>query len=95
MTQSDVDSDLFGDECDNCPSVANANQADVGETDNGGTADGVGDACDPRPELGGDSLYLFDGLNFTSLPALGAMSAEGPGPIRDRPSPPPSRRGRN
>ena len=66
---NDEDNDGIVDECDNCPSVANANQADTGEVNSGGTADGVGDACDPRPTLGGDSLYLFDGLNFTSLPA--------------------------
>jgi hypothetical protein len=66
---NDEDNDGVVDECDNCPSIANANQADVGEVNNGGTADGVGDACDPRPNLGGDGLYLFDGLNFTSLPS--------------------------
>jgi hypothetical protein len=65
----DEDGDGIVDECDNCPSIANADQADVREVNAGGTADGVGDACDPRPTLGGDSIYLFDGLNFTSLPA--------------------------
>jgi hypothetical protein len=65
----DEDGDGVVDECDNCPSISNANQADVREVNAGGTADGVGDSCDPRPTLGGDSIYLFDGLNFTSLPA--------------------------
>jgi len=65
----DEDHDGIVDECDNCPSISNANQADVREVNAGGTADGVGDACDPRPTAGGDSIYLFDGLNFTSLPA--------------------------
>jgi hypothetical protein len=32
-------------------------------------ADGVGDACDPRPDDGGESIYLFDGMNFTTIPA--------------------------
>jgi hypothetical protein len=57
------------DECDNCPSIANANQADIREVNASAVADGVGDACDPRPTAGGDSIFLFDGLNFTSLPA--------------------------
>lgn len=65
----DEDGDGIVDECDNCPSIANANQADTREVNAGATADGVGDACDPRPTAGGDSIYLFDGLNFTSLPA--------------------------
>jgi len=65
----DEDNDGIVDECDNCPSIANANQADIREVNAGGAADGVGDACDPRPTQGGDSLYLFDGLNFTSFPA--------------------------
>jgi hypothetical protein len=64
----DEDGDGIVDECDNCPSMDNANQADIGEVNAGGTADGVGDVCDPRPTAGGDSIFLFDGLNFTSLP---------------------------
>jgi len=64
----DEDGDGVVDECDNCPSMVNPNQADVGEINAGGTADGVGDACDPRPAAGGESIYLFDGLNFTSFP---------------------------
>jgi hypothetical protein len=65
----DEDGDGVVDECDNCPSVANANQANVGEVNNGVTADGVGDACDPRSSAGGDSIFFFDGMNFTSIPA--------------------------
>jgi hypothetical protein len=68
-SSNDEDSDGVVDECDNCPSIANTNQADLGEVNGGGTADGVGDACDPRPSSGGDSIYLFDGLNFTTFPA--------------------------
>ena len=66
---NDEDNDGIVDECDNCPSIANNNQADIREVNAGGAADGVGDACDPRPTQGGDGLYLFDGLNFTTLPA--------------------------
>jgi thrombospondin type 3 repeat protein len=68
-TTHDEDGDGIVDECDNCPSIANANQADVREVNAGGMADGVGDACDPRPTAGGDSIFLFDGLNFTTFPA--------------------------
>jgi hypothetical protein len=64
----DEDGDGVVDECDNCPSIANANQSDVGEINAGQTADGVGDACDPRPAAGGDGIFLFDGMNFTTLP---------------------------
>jgi hypothetical protein len=65
----DEDSDGVADECDNCPSIANANQANIGEVNNGVSADGVGDACDPRPTAGGDAIFFFDGMNFTSIPA--------------------------
>jgi hypothetical protein len=65
----DEDGDGVVDECDNCPSVSNAGQADIGEVNAGGSADGVGDACDPRPSAGGDSIFLFDGMNFTTLPS--------------------------
>jgi hypothetical protein len=63
-TMHDEDGDGVVDSCDNCPSVANANQADLGELNAGGSPDGVGDACDPRPSNGGDSILLFD--PFTS-----------------------------
>jgi hypothetical protein len=64
----DEDGDGVVDECDNCPSLANANQANLGEVNNGVGADGVGDACDPRPNAAGDSIFFFDGINFTSIP---------------------------
>jgi hypothetical protein len=59
-TTHDEDGDGIVDGCDNCPTVANADQADFGEINAGGSADGVGDACDPRPAMGGDSILLFD-----------------------------------
>jgi hypothetical protein len=65
----DEDGDGVVDECDNCPSVSNANQANVGEVNAGTNADGVGDACDPRPASGGDSIFFFDGMNFTTIPS--------------------------
>lgn len=66
---NDEDNDGLVDECDNCPSVANANQANVGEVNAGTAADGVGDACDPRPAAGNDTIFFFDGMNFTTIPS--------------------------
>jgi hypothetical protein len=61
--QQDEDGDGDGNVCDNCPSIANATQANTGETGAGNPADGVGDACDPRPTLGGDAIAFFDGFD--------------------------------
>jgi hypothetical protein len=58
--QYDEDGDRVGDVCDNCPHVANAQQEDTLE---GAAKDGVGDACDPNPTMGGDQLALFLGFN--------------------------------
>jgi hypothetical protein len=55
----DEDGDGIDDACDNCPSIANPDQADVGELNAGNLPDGVGDACDPRPTQGGDAIALF------------------------------------
>jgi hypothetical protein len=52
--QSDEDHDVVGDRCDNCPLVANATQQALAD------ADGVGDACDPRPDVDGDCLIVVD-----------------------------------
>lgn len=54
--QHDEDKDAVGDVCDNCPHIANTNQANTGE---GASPDGVGDACDPRPALPGDTIARF------------------------------------
>jgi len=58
--QHDEDGDGVLDACDNCPSVPNPDQLDQREVAAGFAADGVGDACDPRPALGGDAILLFD-----------------------------------
>lgn len=57
--QHDEDGDAYGDVCDNCPHVTNEGQSDVAD------GDGVGDACDPNRQAGGDTLLRFD--PFVSL----------------------------
>jgi hypothetical protein len=54
----DEDGDGFFDACDNCPAIEN-NQADTTEIEMRAFADGVGDACDPRPGASGDDLHGF------------------------------------
>jgi hypothetical protein len=56
----DEDADGLDDACDNCPTVANTDQADAIEIENGEDADGVGDVCDPHPATTGDRLALFE-----------------------------------
>lgn len=52
--QRDHDADTKGDVCDHCPHLA------VTDTDSDG--DGIGDACDPRPTMGGDVRRLWEGF---------------------------------
>ena len=70
----DEDGDGVVDWCDNCPAVANASQANTSETGAGGAADAVGDACDPNPTAGGDSIFYFDGFT-SSLATNGWVSS--------------------
>ncbi|HEX5062342.1 MAG TPA: hypothetical protein VFV99_23385 [Kofleriaceae bacterium] len=72
----DRDQDTVVDSIDNCPDVANTNQADddgdgTGDVcdpcppfaDNSdGDGDGVGNACDPNPATAGDTLVAFEGF---------------------------------
>jgi len=58
-TQADEDGDGVGNACDNCPHLTNTNQANSGETALGNLVDAVGDACDPQPTTGGNTIALF------------------------------------
>jgi hypothetical protein len=53
----DEDGDGIADTCDNCPHIANADQADA-------DGDGVGDVCDPNPASPRESIAFFD--SFTT-----------------------------
>jgi hypothetical protein len=59
--QHDEDGDAIGDDCDNCPTAPNPDQADTTEVALMQMifADGVGDACDRRPGVGGDDIGAF------------------------------------
>jgi hypothetical protein len=63
----DEDQDGVHDRCDNCPSDPNTDQRNQLETNVGRLADGVGDACDPQPNLAGDAMVFFDGFGGTRL----------------------------
>ena len=77
----DTDGDGLLDDQDNCPFVANADQADedgdkIGDAcdpcppfagNNDSDGDGVPDACDPNPTVAGDSIVTFVG--FSAAPA--------------------------
>lgn len=79
----DTDSDGVRDRADNCPDVANENQANedgdaLGDAcdpcppfdDNADTDDdGVGDVCDPNPTVAGDKLVAFDGFKDGLAPS--------------------------
>jgi hypothetical protein len=79
----DLDGDTIMDDFDNCPDVANSDQANEDDDRLGdvcddcpfvaesvvvdGDSDGVGDACDPHPGLPGDQIRLFDGFEGDTM----------------------------
>lgn len=78
----DLDGDGVPNSADNCPSKANATQADedgdaLGDVcdpcppspnNADGDGDGVGDVCDPNPTTAGDQIALFEGFS-SGIPA--------------------------
>lgn len=80
----DVDGDGVVNAADNCPTIANANQANEDGDPRGDACDecppvastmvidadgdGVGDPCDPHPTVPGDAIVVFEGFS-SGIPA--------------------------
>ena len=81
----DEDGDGWPNACDNCVTEPNPDQADRGELAVGAPADGVGDACDPRPGVTGDYVALaafHDDPNATAYALYNTWSYPGNGALR-------------
>lgn len=80
----DEDSDLVADDCDNCPTIGNASQANMAEVDAMASADALGDACDPNPTLPGDSILHYDAMLTTTgfVITAGTLVMGSPGTVR-------------
>jgi hypothetical protein len=63
----DEDDDQIADNCDACPTVDDPDQADR-------DGDGVGDACDPHPDVANDRVVMFE--PFSTVSALGGFTIE-------------------
>jgi hypothetical protein len=75
----DMDQDGIANLADNCPTIANADQAnedgdkfgdacdpcpiDANDSPVDSDGDGVADACDPHPNAAGDKIVLFEGFH--------------------------------
>ncbi|MFN0249546.1 MAG: thrombospondin type 3 repeat-containing protein [Kofleriaceae bacterium] len=70
----DEDADGVPNQCDNCPVTPNEGQEDVGETSVGANADGVGDACDPRPAQ--TAIVSVSWCSTTTLPPTRSPGTE-------------------
>jgi len=80
----DTDQDGIANGIDNCPNVANADQAnedgdkfgdacdpcpiEANDAPTDSDGDGVGDACDPHPNVAGDKIVLFESFH-SGIPA--------------------------
>jgi hypothetical protein len=80
----DLDLDGIANATDNCPAIANPDQAnedgdkfgdacdpcpiDANDNPADSDGDGIGDACDPHPNNAGDKLVLFEGFH-AGIPA--------------------------
>lgn len=69
-TALDSDGDGLADSADNCPTVANADQADV-------DGDGLGDLCDPAPQA--DAFNWTGNTRLTVSAAAGLLANDPPG----------------
>ena len=71
---TDTDRDGIADQCDNCPTVANADQTDT-------DLDGIGDACDPDIDNDGilnaadNCVHVVIPIRATAIPILSATPA--------------------
>jgi len=88
---ADIDGDGLLNAADNCPTMANADQADdesdglgdvcdpcpVNSNNVDGDDDGVGDVCDPNPTVPGESIVLFESFRGGVRPA--GWTIDGPG----------------
>lgn len=68
----DEDHDGYADLCDNCPGIANPDQANRLEEANLQAKDQVGDICDPAPDLPGDTIAAF--ISFDEPGAISSWS---------------------
>ena len=73
----DEDGDGVLDDSDNCPTIENGDQANHLETDVGIPSDEVGDACDPNPTTGGDTLFFTSFATLAGFDHLGAVTLRG------------------
>jgi hypothetical protein len=86
----DADADGVGDTEDNCPHVANADQADAGGVGSGSAPDGVGDACQCGDANGDGSVTLNDALAIlrsSLVPPTGSVTVPALCDVGGAPSP--------